>query len=496
MNKKNQNQNQKNLKNSKKPIYIILISILIALAIFIFFLPAVFSTKAGTIFLINKIEKKSNAKVEIESFHLTWFGPQKIKKLSYKDPNIDLDVDSITSNMSLLSFYKTIKNYKNLKLFANTQVDNLNVVIHYPNKPYANFNNVNASIKADLKGINSIEISGKTTENKISGSFRASIHFEGDEIQSTITAKNIPTIGLDQLLFSKSPKYQNLLSQILGSSLDLQIESTLDNLKGPINIDLKSTNANANLNLFYEKNKITLTKSATIVLNLSPINPQFANNITYLASQKNSPIITRISNDGFSYPISPFNTQNLKIGHMSVDLNKMIISNTGAIRTMTSLAKLRSSNSVSMWFTNVNIQIDNGMLYSDRMDFLIDETVHLCTWGKIDLNNKALKMNLGITADTLYSVFGIENLPDDYVIKIPIKGTFENPKIDASKATAKIIALSALQQSSGIGSIIGGLVTKFQKDQNIPPAKRPFPWEGKVRKKTPTNSDNIFDFFK
>ncbi|NGX33132.1 MAG: hypothetical protein K1060chlam4_01193, partial [Candidatus Anoxychlamydiales bacterium] len=304
MNKKNQNQ-----KNVKKPIYITLISISIALAIFIFFLPAVFSTKAGTNFLINKIEKKSNAKVEIESFHLTWFGPQRIKDLSYKDPNIDLDVDSITSNMSLLSFYKSIKTYKKLKLFANTQVDNLNVVIHYPNKPHANFNNVNASIKADLKGINSIEISGKTTENKISGNFTASIHFEGAKIQSTINAKNIPIIGIDQLLFSNNPKYQNLLSQILGSSLDLQIESTLDNLKGPINIDIKSTNANANLNLFYEKDKITLTKSATIVLNLAPINPGFANNITYLASQKNSPIITRISNNGFSYPLSPFKTQ-------------------------------------------------------------------------------------------------------------------------------------------------------------------------------------------
>ncbi|NGX41488.1 MAG: hypothetical protein KR126chlam4_01329 [Candidatus Anoxychlamydiales bacterium] len=492
----NKKQKQKNVKKSKRPIYIIFISILIALVIFIFFLPAFFSTKAGTNYLISKIEKKSNAKVEIESFHLTWFGPQRIKDLSYKDPNIDMNVDSITSNMSLLSFYKSIKTYKKLKLFANTEVDNLNVVIHYPNKPQANFNNVNASIKADLKGINSIEIEGKTTENKISGNFTAFIEFEGKKIQSTINGKNIPTIGIDQLLFSKSPKYQNLLSEILGSSLDLHVESTLDSLKGPIDIDIKSTNANASLNLFYEKDKITLTKSATIVLSLSPINPKFANNITYLASQKNSPIIIRISKDGFLYPISPFKTQNLKIGHMSVDLNKMLISNTGAIRTMTTLAKLRASNVVSMWFTNVNIQIENGMLFSDRMDFLIDEAVHLCTWGKIDLNNRALKMNLGITADTLYSVFGIQNLPDDYVIKIPIKGTIDNPKIDASKATAKIIALSTLQQSSGIGSIIGGIITKFQKDQDIPPAKRPFPWEGKVRRRAPARVDTILDFFK
>ncbi|NGX34423.1 MAG: hypothetical protein K1060chlam1_00776 [Candidatus Anoxychlamydiales bacterium] len=487
----------KKQKKTKRPLYTIFICIFIALAIFIFFLPAFFSTKTGTNFLISKIEKKSNAKIEIESFHLTWFGPQKIRDLKYRDPNIDMNVDSITSNMSLLSFYKSIKSYKKLKLFANTEVDNLNVVIHYPNKSQANFNNVNASIKADLKGIDSIEIEGKTTENNLEGNFTAFIEFSKGKIQSTINGKNIPTIGIDQLLFYQNPKYENFLSEILGSSLDLHLESTLENFKGPIDIDLKSTNANASLNLFYEKDKITLTKDATIVLNLSPINPQFANNITYLASQKNSPIVIKISKNNFSYPISPFKIQNLKIGHMSLDLNKMLISNTGVIRTLTSLAKLGSSNIVGMWFTNVNIQTENGMLYSDRMDFLIDEAVHLCTWGKIDLNNRTLRMNLGITADTLESVFGIQNLPDDYVIKIPIKGTIENPKIDASKATAKILALSALQKSSGIGAIIGGIVTKFQKDQGIPPAKRPFPWEGKIRRRrAPSSPNNIFDFFK
>lgn len=482
-------------KKSKKPIYITIICILSILLIIIFLIPSFFSSKVGTNFLISKIEKKSNAKIEIESFHLTWMGPQKIKKLSYQDPNLGLNVDSIISNMSLYSFYKSIKSFKNLNFFANTEIDNLNISLHFPDLPPANFYNVIASIKADIKGINSIQIKGKTSSNQNLGDFTAFIEIQGKNIQSTINAKNIPTIGLDQLLFYKEAKYQNTLVQLLGPTLDLHIESTLQNLKGPIDIDIKSTNSTATLNLFYEKDKITLTKSATIMLQLAPINPQFLNNVNYLASEKNSPITIKIANDGFSYPISPFKIQNLKIGHMSVDLNKMVVSNTSVIKTITAFAKLGSSNLVNMWFTNVNIQIENGMLYSDRMDFLIDEAVHLCTWGKVDLLNKILKMNLGITADTLSSVFGIQNLSDNYVIKIPIKGSFDNPKIDPSKATAKILALSTLQKSSGIGSIIGGVITKFQKDQNIPKAKRPFPWEGKIRKRSSTAPD-IFDFFK
>nr|NGX36201.1 hypothetical protein [Candidatus Anoxychlamydiales bacterium] len=117
----------------KRPLYIILISLLIVIAVVIFLLPTFFSSKAGTEFLIRRIEKKSNASLTIGSFHLTWFGPQKIKTLSYKDPNFDIDADSIISNMSLLSFYKSIKSLDNLKFFANTEINNLNIALHFPN---------------------------------------------------------------------------------------------------------------------------------------------------------------------------------------------------------------------------------------------------------------------------------------------------------------------------------------------------------------------------
>jgi len=40
----------------------------------------------------------------------------------------------------------------------------------------------------------------------------------------------------------------------------------------------------------------------------------------------------------------------------------------------------------------------------------------------------------------------------------------------------------------------------LQKDDDIPPAKRPFPWEGKVQRRRrqappPVNLDNLFDLF-
>jgi hypothetical protein len=480
----------------KKTFYIT--TTLVILLIIIFFLPRIFSTRPGTDFLLKRIERKTNSTIKIESFNLTWFGPQIIKKLNYKDQNLSLQVESIISNMSLFSFYKSLKSYKKLNFFANTDINNLNVQFHFPNLPQASFHNVNAFIKADMKGLNSININGQTTENNKTGKFNALINFQKNKIYTKIVGTNIPTIGIDQLFFYNNKKYQNLLVQFLGPSLNLEIDSILDNLTGPINIDLNSSYSQAKLNIFYEKDKITLQDTATIIFNLPGINPNFIKNINYIKSI--DPIIVRISKEDFSFPIFPFKLEKLNIKYATLDLNRMIVSNTGAIRSITNFAKMPSSQVVSLWFTYVNLQIKNGILYTDRMDFLINDDVQLCLWGNVNLLNHNLKMYLGITQDTLLAVFGIQNLPSDYVIKIPVKGTIENPKIDASAATAKILALSTLQTGKGIGSIIGGVITRIQKDEDIPPPKRPFPWEGKIKRKRsrqpPIDLNNIFDLFK
>ena len=104
-----------------------------------------------------------------------------------------------------------------------------------------------------------------------------------------------------------------------------------------------------------------------------------------------------------------------------------------------------NAKTVHMWFTPVNLRIMNNILYTDRMDILIDNDLHICTWGNINLQNKRLNMNLGLTAYTLENIFGLSNLDPDYVITIPITGTLDKPKLDSSGATAS--AASAKRRS-------------------------------------------------
>ncbi len=50
-------------------------------------------------------------------------------------------------------------------------------------------------------------------------------------------------------------------------------------------------------------------------------------------------------------------------------------------------------------------------------------------WGQVDTVNDELDMTLGIPADTLAAT-GIKELPSDYVLPVPVKGTPQAPNVN------------------------------------------------------------------
>jgi hypothetical protein len=132
---------------------------------------------------------------------------------------------------------------------------------------------------------------------------------------------------------------------------------------------------------------------------------------------------------------------------------------------------------MNLWFTPLFFNLHEGLLETSRVDFLIDQKIHICTWGTIDYLNDQLDMFVGLPADTLQQSFGIQKLPDAYVMKIALTGTMKKPKLATHAAAAKIAALLAAQKSShnwlstGVFSLFGGI------DTSVPPPNRPFPWE-------------------
>lgn len=58
--------------------------------------------------------------------------------------------------------------------------------------------------------------------------------------------------------------------------------------------------------------------------------------------------------------------------------------------------------------------------------------VHVMMWGQIDLISNTVDMTLGIPTPALAAA-GVRQLPDDYVLPVPVKGTTQSPVVNWPK---------------------------------------------------------------
>jgi hypothetical protein len=139
-----------------------------------------------------------------------------------------------------------------------------------------------------------------------------------------------------------------------------------------------------------------------------------------------------------------------------------------------------SAQWVNVWFTSIDATYKNGVLQLGRLDALLANAIHLCAWGDIHLARDRLDLTLGLPADTLSESFGIQNLSPNYVLKIPVEGTLENPELTTGPATAKIATMAAAQlipKPGPLGTFFKVINAATSDNSDVPPPKRPFPWE-------------------
>jgi hypothetical protein len=293
------------------------------------------------------------------------------------------------------------------------------------------------------------------------------------------------------------------MATVFGSPLNLTASSTLSHWNGPLKLQLNSPNirasidgaiANGNLHLndaFHMQ--MTLTPDLSRVI-LNSVNP-----LSLTAITANAPITLEIPAQGFSYPLYPSDETRINIPAGRLELGKLYCHNEGNVNVTLGLLKLSQfsqNQNLELWFAPLDFHITNGEMDCERTEILITNTYQVCIWGGLDFPAKKVDMILGLTASCLKTAFGIKNLPDDYVLQIPMKGKMDNVKINTSKATAKIAALLLWQQKavsgafgkSSAGAVLGEFMNKLGPLPDIgskaPPAKRPFPWENGYQKPT------------
>jgi len=312
------------------------------------------------------------------------------------------------------------------------------------------------------------------------------------KLQLSSRLDQFPTDALD--VVARTAGQSSLsMATLFGPQVNFSANSSLTQWNGPVKFQLNSPNIRASLDGSMTQGTLTLNDSFHMQMSITPdLSRLILNSLNPLslsAVSTQAPITLEIPAAGFSYPLYPWNAAHINIPQGRIELGKLYCHNEGNVNVALGLLKLSQlSDNLELWFAPLDFHIQNGILDCERTEILISNAYQICTWGAVDFVAREVDMILGLTAGCLKKAFGIKNLPENYVLQIPMRGPFNNVKINSSKATAKIAALLLWQQKAvsgafgngAAGAILGEFMNKLgplpDGDSKAPAPKKPFPW--------------------
>ncbi len=293
----------------------------------------------------------------------------------------------------------------------------------------------------------------------------------------------VPTILLDAFFNLKAFR-RSLPSSVLGPKINATLNSNIKNSKGPLNIKIEATDCRATLDGMVYDGILYLEKPLLATLNITPkLAELFLKEMEIEFVQANNPLIFRINQEGFAFPLEDFSIDRVNIDWATLDIGQIVCQNRGNPSQVGGIFKLDldDRNMISLWFAPLDFRLAGGIMMIERTEILYNKSYQIATWGDVDFNRSYVDMIVGLTAQSLQSTLGIAGLPPEYVLQVPLKGPFGNVKLAKSEAVAKIAVLIAREQGKQVGGIWGGVIGalgSLADDQSsVPPPKRPFPWE-------------------
>lgn len=409
---------------------------------FLVFFPRIASTPLGKPFFVKALGKKVGVQLEVSSLKLSWLGPQVFQGVHFQKGGILGSFETLEIDAPFWSFSGPFHLKNGQLAYRGREVKD-----------------IQGQMIGDDFTLDGITLNGHLA---LKGKLYSKLHFH-----LRLDIQQLPLAIIDPTL-----------DEIFGSTLDLLGTVEMDQGEGQIDLFATAPNANAHIKGILKETGIFLSDPVDVQIRLTPAmskllfkdaNPLF---ITGLSAHHS--VSLTIEPSGFFFPL-PYSLEKLQVGKATLDLGKVVCQNGASLKIIMAILKAAprlNGDEMNAWFTPFSFRIDRGILETERLDALLGDSVHVCTWGRIDLLNDKLHMNLGIPADTLARAFGIKDLPSNYVLKIPFRGTTQNPDINKGSAAAKITALIAASKIKGFGNFI---IKKEPTD--IPPPQLPFPWE-------------------
>lgn len=455
-----------------------LLLILVLIAAVIGFLPTMLSSSLGNRLFFYVVHHKTGISISSGQAQFSWLGPQQFENLTLRNH----ELRGIVKLLTLETTFWNFPNFFDLKKL-NRATGTLKLAeSSFQFSSHIEVENIEFSGKFS-SGIVDFIAAGTSRQAAQAGSFSLKGEFSSPSrfsMQGSLVS--FPSFPLDYFLSQYQLIEKNVFTQAFGNWINLNGSASLNDNQGSFDAALQSPNIACTLQGNLSENYLTLRQplSATIQLTpelsrwlLSKMNPLFVNGI-----KANNPILLRIEADGFRSPLSNFSLKEIQIERGVVNLGQVRCRNGSSLTSILTILKKQSvAQEMNIWFSSMPFSLHNGILNTERMDALVADSIHICTWGKINLINEQLHLFLGLTASALKKAFHITNLPKDFVLEIPITGSIKEPLISTEGASAKIAALKA-SETIFKGSLPERIIKSFiPAEQNVPPARHPFPWE-------------------
>lgn len=409
-------------------------------------IPKLASTALGKSFFIKKAHSQFDREIKIGSMKFTWLGPQVFKNVQLSHSDLECDLEEFRVNAPFWSI--------------SGPFEIKNAFVTFQGHPIDSFN---GTIKGNQYRFYSEYIDGHIF---LKGKLHSKLDFSAQ-------------VDIEQL-----PIDQNL-DEILGPKLDLFASITMQEGSGPIDLTIATENLEATIHGFFSKDVLTLQEPLIAHLNLTENMSEHllknAGSLFLNGISNTDPIVLRVEPEGFSLSLNQ-PIEHLTIAKGSLDLGRCKCHNNEALAAMIGILKrdrLGDYNTTRVWLTPFEFSVANGIIQTGRVDALLANTIHVCTWGKIDLLRDKLDMTLGLTETTLRRSFKIKNLPKEYVLTVDLSGSTIAPEIQKANAAAKIATLignQKLEKRGALGSLASIFLTP-KVEENIPEPIHPLPWD-------------------
>ncbi len=422
-----------------------IIGIIVLILFIIMFIPQILSFTFGTDIVATVLQKKFNAKTTVGAVHFSWPGPQIIEQVAISNDQMSGTIGTIQIDATLWD----------LKESTAYQMKNCNLT----------FGTVTVGpFDANIKN-SQIDAEGNSSQG---GHFSVKGKYVSEnDFDIAVNCSKMPSGIVDTLMNSNG-----YFAAAIGATFDLVSKITSKEFQA----DLTSPNAKASVKSEINQNVLNLTSPANATLQFSS---SLSEKINGVIVEAKNPITLQV--DAATTDLKSFA---LESANGVLDLGQLVFADIHPLLSLLTLLHRGEivSKNAPIWFTKANLTVDHDILSIGRVDALIANAVHLSGWGDINLKTNKLNMVFGIPADTLTSSLGIQNLPKDFVLQVPVTGTIDNPKFDTRSAAAKIAILIGSQQVTKKAGPLQGLIQKTAtpvKEKTAPPPNKPFPWEKK-----------------